>query len=272
MPTGLNRLVLLSLPLAVALASFTIGCAPSASGAADATPPSRPDLGMTPASDATPDATIDRQSLPDAVPVDLLDDLRPDAQTDVRSDGQADARPDAQMDAPSELPPGFAASTPWIPPGTAYLTKLATQADYDQLLGAVPGGVSLPFIIRRRANDHLYPYPWDRYECVFEPPGLHLDFLQRMDPERAILLYYSEAKRPEGTLIPGQASLDKTRTPNVMRIRLENFRNLMGPPVVYPLEPAVIPFIRERIGRCIPFATAFTFSMSCPDGKDCPLP
>ena len=264
MSTGLKLLHLIALPLAAALAFFIIGCTPSASGV-DAMPSPKPDIGVTPAVDAS----VDRPFLPDAGPVDLPDELKPDTQTDVRSDAQADVLSDGQMDAPSELPPGFAPSTPWPAPGTAYLTKLATQADYDQLLGA---GQSLPFIIRRRANDHTYPYPWDRYECVFEPPGLHVDFLQRVDAERAVFLYYSEAKRPEGTLIPGQASLDKTRTPNVMRVHFENFRNLIGTPAVFPLEPAVIPLIRERITRCISFTTSFTFSMSCPDGRDCPLP
>jgi hypothetical protein len=184
----------------------------------------------------------------------------------------ADAQTDTQTDAASELPPGYAASKPWPPPGTAYLTKLATEADYNQLASQGTRG-DVPFIIRRLANDHLYPYPWDSYECVFEPgASVHIDFLEAIDPDRALFLYYGESKRPEGTLIPGRIRFDKTKTPPLTTVGFENTRNLIDPPLAYALDPAVFPLLRERIKRCVPFTTNFTFLMICPDGKGCPLP
>ncbi|HET6281009.1 MAG TPA: hypothetical protein VFH73_08585, partial [Polyangia bacterium] len=119
------------------------------------------------------------------------------------------------------------------------------------------------------------PYPWDRYECVFETGYLHVEFLQEMDASRAVGLYFGDAKSEAGSLIPGRLKLDQTRIPNVMRVTIENFQGgFMGPPAYFPLDATVVRLLRERIMRCVPFAGSFTFFMFCPTGNstDCPLP
>ncbi|HET6281112.1 MAG TPA: hypothetical protein VFH73_09100 [Polyangia bacterium] len=240
--------------LTAALIVLPMGCTAAGSGV-DALPSPTPDTAAPAGPDVlqpTPEASVDRPSSPDADPADLPGELEADARTD----------------APSDL---YGPSTPWPPPGTSYLTRLATEADYNQLADQGSRKDVVSFIIRRLSSDHLYPYPWDSYECVFEPgASIHIDFLQGLDPDRALFLYYGEAKRPEGTLIPGRIRFDKTKTPNVATVGFENTRNLIGSP--FPLDPAVFPILRERIKRCAPFATNFTFLMICPDGKGCPLP
>jgi hypothetical protein len=237
--------------LAVALIGFTFGCTPSESGV-DAMPSPGPDMGGP----ATPDVP---QPMPEAgvdLPNEPTNDVPPN--DGPPSDGGADAG-----DAPK----------PWPPPGTAYLTKLETEGDYNQLTATGRGG-GVPFIIRRRGNDQPYPYPWDLYECVFEPPGIHVEFLEMMDPQRALYLYYNDAKSRGGSLIPGRLSLTKTGNSKLVGVSIENFQGLTVPSanVFFPLEPAVTQLIRERMARCVPFATSFTFSMICPDGSNCPMP
>jgi hypothetical protein len=45
-------------------------------------------------------------------------------------------------------------------------------------------------------------------------------------------------------------------------------------PFYFPLDATVRRLLRERIMRCVPFASKFTFFMFCPTGNstDCPLP
>ena len=240
--------------LVAPLIVFAIGCsAPVTSGVGmDASAPV--DV-PRPLPDVVADAGVDQTVAADAGAVDLPGESTNDART---NDAGADA-----VDAPK----------PWPPPGTAYLVKLESEADYNQLLANGKGG-GVPFIIRRRANDLAYPYPWDLYECVFEPAGIHVEFLEMMDPQRALYLYYNDAKSRGGSLIPGRLSLTKTGNSRLVSVSIENFQGLTvpSPTVFFPLEPAVTQLIRERMARCIPFATSFTFSMICPDGSNCPMP
>ena len=234
---------------ALAAVLLPIGCQAAGSGMG-AMPPPGADGGPAPASDALP--------------------LVPEAGVDVPSPGET-----SSVDLPAESRPGTdaladAGPKPWPPPGTEYLPKLETEAQFDQLRGTRSG---LPFIIRRLANDAAFPYPWDRYECVFEfGMAAHLEFLEMIDPDRAVYLYYRDAKSPEGSLIPGRLSLDKTRTPNVMRVGFENERLISPTDTHFPLDPAVFPILRERIKRCVPFVSTFEFSMLCPGKMSCPLP
>ena len=176
---------------------------------------------------------------------------------------------DLPADAPVADAPAADGPKAWPPPGTDYLTKLETIAQYNQLVG-MRGG--LPFIIRRLANDKTFPYPWDRYECVFEHGmDAHLEFLERMDPMRAFQIYFVDAKSPGGSLIPGRMAVDGTDRKKV-HVTFENVRLLTPTDSSYPLDPAVIPIIRDRITRCVSFATTFVFSMICPGGQPCPLP
>lgn len=184
-------------------------------------------------------------------------------QTPPGDGGSSDVHLDASSAEAADAPKA------WPPPGTDYLTKLETIADYNQLVETRSG---LAFIIRRLANDKTFPYPWDRYECVFEyGMDAHLEFLERMDPTRALQIYFNDAKSPMGSLIPGRMSVDGTDKKKV-RVLFENTRLLISTDSSYPLDPAVIPIIRDRIARCVPFATTFTFSMVCPGGQSCPLP
>lgn len=160
----------------------------------------------------------------------------------------------------------------WPPPGELYLTKLETEADYDRLAAGGADGLGVPFIMRRRGNDQAYPYPWDRYECVFnEARLLHLDFLGAIDPERAVQLYFVDAKSVGGGLLPGRVEIERTGVPPTVNVRFENFPSLMQIGY-FPLDAATVAAIRERIGRCVSFPATFVFSMVCPEGDFCPLP
>ncbi|HET6284608.1 MAG TPA: hypothetical protein VFH73_26870, partial [Polyangia bacterium] len=218
--------------LSVAVTVFTIGCTAAVSSN-DAGPLAEPEVAAPAQVDAAapaPDAGVDRSSPPDAGAFDLP----AESQTDAGSEAPADT---SAVDGPR----------PWPPPGTDYLTKLASEADYNQLAGTSTGG-GVAFIIRRRANDQAYPYPWDRYECVFETGYLHVEFLQRMDASRAVGLYFGDAKSEAGSLIPGRLKLDQTRSPNVMKVTIENFQGgFMGPPAYFPLDATVVRLLRERI-------------------------
>ncbi|HEY0711202.1 MAG TPA: hypothetical protein VGF45_00890, partial [Polyangia bacterium] len=162
----------------------------------------------------------------------------------------------------------------WPPPGTDYLTSVTNQTEYDRL--ARPSNDrSIPFLMRRRGEGDSYPYPWDGYECTFAHDALHLDFLRRMDPTRAVQLYFVDAKSENGTLIPGRIKVDTTKPGNSFHVIIENFSGgFMGPAAYFPLDPVTGQHIRERIKRCVPFATNFTFASFCPTGNrmDCPLP
>ena len=170
-------------------------------------------------------------------------------------------------DPPQEMPAEPDGPQPWPPPGTDYLTQLTSKADYDQLRSR--GAVT--FIMRRRGDDQVYPYPWDSYECVFTAHE-HLAFLERMDPTRALQLYYRDSKQPESSLIPGRITLVSDTGTDSMKIWVENTSGLNLVPN-YMLDATVATFVRERIARCVPFITQFTFVVVCPNGAfDCPLP
>ena len=254
--------------LPVVLTVCIMGCTAAVSGT-DARRPTDPDAGNPAPVDAVPpgpDTGVDRPSPADGgTPPDLTAESQSDAHADAQTDVPVDARADASAgDAPRA----------WPPPGTDYLTKLESQADYDKLSSTnIEHGVA--FIIRRRTNDVAYPYPWDSYECVFETGYLHVEFLQRMDPARAVTLYFGDAKSEPGTLIPGRLMLDETKNPKVMKVTFENFQGgFMSAPFYFPLDATVRRLLRERIMRCVPFTTNFSFFMFCPTGNstDCPLP
>jgi len=245
------------LALPAALITLAVGCTPAPSGTpapvADAGAETRPDT-----SGPGIDTGVDLQPPPS------LSDA-----------GQS-------QDAPPSDASGGDAPKPWPPPGTDYLTKIETEAQYNQLAGTIS---DVEFIIRRRGNDQAYPYPWDQYECVFEryrapepnqPANVvgHFQFLLSMDSSRAVGLYYGNAKSVGGNLIPGRLTLDKTKTPNVVRVGIENTTGLDPRNTDYPLDATVGQQIRERIMRCVPLASSFLFQVVCPGGSpfNCPLP
>jgi hypothetical protein len=244
-----------------------MGCTAAVSGT-DARRPPDPDAGNPMPVDAVapgPDTGVDRPSPADGNGADMPGDAQTESRGDAQSDVQADTRADASTgDAPRT----------WPPPGTDYLTKLESQADYDKL-SSTTNNHGVAFIIRRRANDVAYPHPWDSYECVFETGYLHVEFLQKMDPARAVTLYFGDAKSEPGSLIPGRLMLDETQNPKVMKVTIENYQGgFMSAPSYFPLDATVRRLLRERIMRCVPFAGNFTFFMFCPTGNsvDCPLP
>jgi len=134
---------------------------------------------------------------------------------------------------------------------------------------------AVPFIMRRRPSDKGYPYPWDGHECVFEDGRfVHLKFLEAMDPERALYLYYADAKSIGGSLIPGRLYRDATKNPKVVRVLFENTTGLTSVRTDFPLDAATGAFLREQLSRCVPFAGSLAISVVCPGGTayDCPLP
>jgi hypothetical protein len=256
---GLAKPSLLS---ALAAVLLSIGCT-AAPGGMGAMPPPGADGGAPAAIDATDalppvaDALADRSSASEAGAAEGANESREEVAAADASSGDG-------------AKPWWPSTQPWPAPGTEYLSKLETEAQFDQLRGTRGG---LPFIIRRLANGAAFPYPWDGYECVFESGmAAHLEFLEKIDPTRALGLYYGDAKSPDGSLIPGRLSLDKTKTPNVMVVGFENERLISPTDTFFPLDPAVFPLLRERIKRCVPFVSAFTYSMLCPGKKTCPLP
>jgi hypothetical protein len=171
-----------------------------------------------------------------------------------RTGGDANGDTDAAATGGDATAETDAAATMWPPPGNDYLVRLEPEADVRKH-GAT-------FIIRRRGNDTVYPHPWDSHECVFSGSFTHLGFLERMDPARALQLYYRDAKSPEGSLLPGRIVIDLAKSPPDVAIQFENFR-LGAPDTVFPLEASVVATLRERIARCFPFAKNPSFTMFC---------
>jgi hypothetical protein len=155
----------------------------------------------------------------------------------------------------------------WPPPGVLYLTKMTSVDDYTRLS---QNRREVPFFIRRRGNDDVYPYPWNENECIFHVPISHLSFLRQIDPDRAVRLYYVDAKTKDGNLIPGRFVTEET-APTEVTVLFENTVGLMSTPT-FTLEPTVAAQLRERFMRCVPFGTSFKFLMVCEDGELCPLP
>ncbi len=201
----------------------------------------------------------------------------PDAQVMAMHDGQvspADTRRDtivAQDDANAEVngtstdasssTSGSDAAVPdakptvWPPPGDDYFTQIQTDQQFTAL-----GSPEVMFIVRRPGIGAEVPYPWDRFECIFQNPKkyrFHLDFLNKIDPDRAVQLYFAHAKSPSGGLILGGVILRG----GTLRIQIENFP-LFTPNTHFPLAPQVIQEIRERILRCMPFAAGLKIEVT----------
>ncbi|HEY0710399.1 MAG TPA: hypothetical protein VGG33_26570 [Polyangia bacterium] len=188
------------------------------------------------------------------LPIEMAD-AAADAPTDVVT-GAIDAG-DARPDAPQ----------PWPPPGVLYLTNIPTLAAYTQLH---QNRREVPFFFRRRGNDGVYPYPWDRDECIFHVPISHLSFLRQIDPERAVRLYFEDAKSEAGSLIPGRFIVDETDE-TAIKVLFENTVGLMATPV-FPLDATAAAELRARFMRCVPFARRYEFLKMCEDGEACALP
>ena len=86
--------------------------------------------------------------------------------------------------------------------------------------------------------------------------------------------YFGDAKSVGGSLIPGRLFLDRTKNPKVVGVLIENTSGISSVNTDFPLDSAVGRLIRERIMRCVPFTSSFTFRMVCPGGTkfDCPVP
>jgi hypothetical protein len=253
-------------------AGLTTGCSATPAG------------GPTPIGGNEHDAALPDVTRPDATRPDVSQatfDARADGSSPADTTGLVDApevRPD--RDPPSDAPAVNADAVSdgprrWPPPGTAYLTRLDTSAQYDQLAAQLAGtSGSVLFLIRRRANDAKYPYPWDEYECIFETDvmstqGGHLPFLYAMDKDRATNLYFVDSKTQDGNLIPGR--FIRTGGTNELKVLFENIVGLSGAST-FSLD-SVARFLRDRISRCVRFTTSFRFVQFCGSAStECPLP
>ncbi|HEY0713240.1 MAG TPA: hypothetical protein VGF45_11245, partial [Polyangia bacterium] len=97
----------------------------------------------------------------------------------------------------------------------------------------------------------------------------HLSVVRQIEPDRAIQLYFVDAKSNAGNLLPGRFITEPTATE--VTVLFENTVGLMATPV-FPLDPATAAQLRARFMRCVPFGTSFKFLMVCEDGETCPLP
>ncbi|HEY0712025.1 MAG TPA: hypothetical protein VGF45_05090 [Polyangia bacterium] len=234
------------------------GAAPSTTP--DARPPTTADV--PPAVDMAP--AVDTGAMAEArPPIDAGADSMPmlDAGTSDSSMPVPDAAGTTRPDAPKA----------WPPPGPDYLTSLATYADY-QRMSEQHRTKSASFIIRRKGNSDTYPYPWDMHECIFMPENEHIDFLTKMDPARAVQIYFSDAKSANGPLMVGRVVVESTRAPFSAEVYVQNYGGVMNVTNYIPLDAMTGQQIRDRIKRCVPFATSFIYFSFCAGAPYCPLP
>ena len=182
----------------------------------------------------------------------------------------ARAVPTGRMDA-GEPEPDARAPKPWPPQGEKYLTRIDRAAQFD----ALARDSEVLFFLRRGTNDRLYPYPWDQHECVFQNTKLyeHFPFLQAMDSDRAVVLYIGEARSEKGSLLAGRVRRVRSQSQTTLAALLENWAgfDLVGPS--FPLAPATVQGIRERLIRCLPFGAGLPMKieMFCGgSGNTCP--